>query len=168
MRSDLVGSKYFILINSNTRTSDDTPEAIKRKRDFISGLRRIFLSKNILNFIDITNPEDFKIPIEDLLYKIRIEGQLETAPETGYLHCHIDLLVQHFSTIDIRGDRFGKFFKKIYNLNVFSPPPKLGSDMSLAHSRYLIKGKTVKLNISSLLRHENGPPENYYKDFTLS
>ena len=168
MRDELVSSKYFILINSNTSKHDKSPEAMKRKDDFLAGLKRIFLSPNILNFIDVINPDDSKEKITDLIYQIKIELQLETAPNNGYVHCHVDLTIDHWTTIDVQGRRFTKFFKKFYNLPVFCPIPKLVPNLNLIQTRYLIKGKSrnsLKLRINSIFSQEDGPTLFFSKHY---
>lgn len=154
MRDTLVSSKYHILINSNTHV---TPENKDKLKKFVDGLKRILLSVNILNFIDIINDEDIKTPIQKLLYNIRIESTIETAPNTKYLHSHIKLTIQHFTTVDFNMRRLKKFFKHKIGMSVFAVS-KLASDSSLFETRYQIKDKDrdqMRLKIISDLSPEN-------------
>ncbi len=165
MRDNIVSSSYWFLINSNLNVHN--PLNTKKMVDFKEGIDRIFLSRNLLNFIRVKDEADSKIDKEKLLSEIRSEAILEIGDKNGLLHCHVSTTIYHRSTIKLETNDIAKFFTKNYGFVVYVSPPRLVSDHSVMIKRYQLKNikNYPKLRIESVVIDENGEAKNYYKVF---
>ena len=123
MRLESVSSRYWFEINSNVVATNKSPEAVRKLQDFRDGLDRIFLSKNVLNFIDIIDQEDLEdqIPKQKLISKIDSQAVIEVGPARGFLHAHILVTIIHRTTLRFTTSNCLKkrppFFTSLENLN---------------------------------------------------
>jgi len=163
MRDKLIRSRYFILINSNVSINTTTDIGKKHLQSFLKGMKEIFLSKNILNFIKIKDENDINIPKEKLIADITIEANLEYGDKNDYLHAHADVAIDHKTTLMLVTNRIVKYFAEKYNLSVFIPPPRIISDNSIAVKTYSRKMhiKHNFLYIFARLIQLNGETETY-------
>jgi len=168
MRPKPVLSHFEFMVNSNIPVPfgiDDmsgvkpgTARVSPKLFKFLDGMRRIFLSRNILNFIHITDQKDRKEPKQDLLDKITTECQIEIAPTTRMLHAHITLIVHHRSTIAIQPTDFLVYFKKRYDMSIYASTPRIVSDFGVRNYQYFDKGRLQKpaLRIINSIVHSTG------------
>jgi len=168
MRPKPVCSHLEFMINSNVPvpagiddmneiepgTAGVNPKLFK----FLDGMRRIFLSRNILNFIHVIDQEDRGEPKQDLLDKITTEAQIEIAPTTRMLHAHITLIVYHRTTIEVQPMDFLAYFKKRYGMSIYASMPRIVSDFGVRNYQYFDKGRVQKpaLRIINSIVHSTG------------
>jgi len=166
MRDKIVRSRYFILINSNTSVLNQTPQAQKKLKDFMIGIKKILLTKNILNFIKILDQDDFDVPKEDLINSITSEGVFEVGTQNHYLHLHLDIAIDHRTTLMIVTNRITKYFNYIFNLSVFVPKGRLISDNSVSVKGYSFKTvRRFKCMIKSVIVNIDGKTESFNYTF---
>jgi len=176
MRPKPVISHFEFMVNSNVPVPhgiDDiseiqpgTARVNPKLFKFMDGLRRIFLSRNILNFIHITDKDDKREPKEDLIDKISSEVQVEIAPTTRMLHVHTTLIVHHRTTVAIQPTDFIIYFKNRYGMSIYASVPRILSDLSVRNYRYFDKGRKQKpaLRIINSIIHSSGENmENFNK-----
>jgi hypothetical protein len=162
MRDKIVVSSYFITLNSNVSVwQDDNKDKIK---SFACGIKRIFLSRNVLNFIKILDKDDkATYDIRDLLNEINSEITFEVGPSNGYLHIHGLVTIFHRSTIKLVTNRFTRYFAKKYGLSIFSMPPRIIPNNSGSLKTYSYKdlSSVPRLSILSRVIPINGKPFVY-------
>jgi len=141
MREKYVGSTYLGLINSNVSLNHSTPAKLEKVKKFIEGIKRLFLSSNILNMIEIKDPEDEGIPKDKLIQRINMEVYPEVGPEEGFVHVHYKVQIFHRTTLRLDCNRIANFFKNLYHMSVYAAPPKIISDRSVSMFNYGIKGR---------------------------
>ena len=141
MRLQSVSSRWFLLINSNVKEGNKTPAAMK-KRDFVLALKRIFLSRNILNFITIIDEEDEDMPKDKLISKVESDVALEVGPKTDCLHAHVLITIHHRSTIRFDTNMIMQYIALKYGFSVYASRPQLKDDTSIFFTRY--QEKTLK------------------------
>ena len=167
MRDKIVRSHYFFVVNSNTSIKNKTPEGKKRLEDFVIGLKKIFLSENILNFIRINDEKDKNIPKQKLIMDINTEIDLEYGPENGYLHAHIDMIIDHMSNITLVCNRITKYYADKFGLSVFCPPPRFITDNTHAIKKYSRKmQRYTNLYITTQLINIDGEREIFTKKYS--
>ena len=160
MRDKVVRSKYFILVNSNTSIYNRSPEGRKRLNNFISGIKHIFFTKDVLNFIKILDEDDVDKPLYKLLNEIDIDINFEYGDNNDFLHAHIIVSIDHMSKIKFITNRIVRFFNLKYNMSVFVPPPKLVSDNTVSVVNYAKKQMKKKfLIIASRINYIDGDME---------
>ena len=164
MRPNLVSSSYWFLINSNLNIHNPQPSNQKKIKEFREAINRIFLSRNILNFIEIKDEADQKVPKNELINEIRSEVTLEIGEKIGLLHAHVSITVYHRTTISLNVNGMGNFIRKEYGFSVYTSPPKIISDYSVQIKRYQFKQmkRIPKLKIISVVTDENGMSKNFF------
>jgi hypothetical protein len=167
MRIESVSSRWWMLINSNIKESDTRPEAVRKRKDFVEALKRIFLSKNILNFIDIKDEDDRDMPKEKLISRIDSEVALEVGTKGGFLHAHVLITVHHRSTIRLDSNRIMQYVSLKYNFSIYVSPPQLKPDQSIFFVRY--QEKTMKraprLIIQGRLTFPDGHTDAFFHQY---
>lgn len=161
-RDKLVITFFTGMINSNVSLKKDTPENRQKVAKFIRGLKRIFLSSNILNLIEILPNEergedDRSIPKPDLLGSVESVASVEIGSERGFVHVHYSISVVHFTTLYLNTNTIMKMFKEFEGISVLSGPPKLKNESlsKINHLRYVEKEKTKKRRLLITGRIEN-------------
>lgn len=166
MRDKVVSSYYSFLINSNivVPEHDDKENRVeespvdKKLRRFKDGLKQIFLSKNILNFIHlvgIRDPEtkimaeneDIGMDKKDLIDKIGVECMLEVGPRDRKLHAHVTVQIFHRTTLKFVTNDIITYFAQKKKLSVYVSPPKIISDYSVTLYQYQVKQLRGKPNL---------------------
>lgn len=164
MRDEVVGSGFRLLLNSNTNANSKDPDAIKRMKDFESGLKRLFLSNLFWNFIDITDESDAEnYTINQLFHQASFECMTEIGENNGYLHAHVEISIIHYTSIALNEDRIKRWFRKEYGLRIFSAK-RFVNDSKIYSVRYMTKGKPkrskpiianfINFNGGKLLRYD--------------
>lgn len=164
MRDLPVSSSYWFLINSNCSIHNPHPDSILKLKNFREYINRVFLSRNILNFINITNPDDKNIPKEQLFTELKSEVILEVGDNNNFLHAHITITVYHRTSIRLAIDKLSKFFSHNYHSVIYISPPKIIPDNSVLIKRYQYKAlkKFPLLKIDSTITDELGVSKNYF------
>jgi len=164
MRDNIVSSSYWFLANSNCSNFNPSPANQQKIKNFLEGIKRIFLSRNILNFIDIISEEDKNIPKQDLILEIRSELIEEVGEQNGMVHFHISVTIYHRTTLKLNVNRMAKFFIKMYNQVVYFSPPRIIPDNSVSIKRYQFKTvkRFPKLKINSTLVDIDNKSQNYF------
>jgi len=167
MRDKTVCSKYSFLINSNQPVTDQSPRALRRMNDFLLGLKRVFLSPNIINFILIKDEEDKQYPKPSLLSKIDADVSVEIGPEKKHLHAHVVVTIHHRTTVMLETNRVGRFIMQQYGHPIYVSPPKIIPDNTIALVQYSEKQrrKIHPLIIRSAISTEDGNTEFFNKQF---
>lgn len=139
VRSETVSSRYSLVINSNSTMLNPTPEAIHKREQFQKGIRRIFLSRNILNFIDIIDEDCKGIPKEKLISEISCNVIEEVGGIKGHLHCHLDVAIYHRTSVNLNSPKITKYFAQVMGIAVFAQAPRIVADPTVNIRRYAEK-----------------------------
>jgi hypothetical protein len=164
MRDQVVSSAYLFGINTNTKSDQ------YRIKSFLDGLKRIFLSPNILNFIRINDEEDkAQHNKKDLISKIEIDINTEVGPHNSFVHCHCYVVIYHYTNLTLVGKDIQQYFANKYRIPVTVSPPKIQSDSKIHYIRYLQKQRKsrIPLTIQSRIVPEEGQPQTYYYTFKM-
>lgn len=164
MREEVAGSHYWMTINSNTNANRKDPDSVKRLKAFNDGLKRLFLSHNIFNFIDINDANDAGHKLGDLFHQVKCEVATEIGPTMGYLHAHCQITITHYTSITLNHERIKKWFRKTYGLKVFIAC-WLKRDTSVGDVRYLIKSHQKRTTpiVSNSINFNGGQIVRYDK-----
>lgn len=167
MRDKVVSSSYWFLINSNLNVHNPNPENQKKIKEFREAINRIFLSRNILNFISIIDEADVKIPKPDLLNEIRAEITFEIGSKNGLLHCHCAVTIYHKTTIKFNATDIMKYVRQEYGFSIYVSPARIVADYSVQIKRYQYKEmkKIPRLKINDVVIDENGQPKNFFYSY---
>lgn len=136
MRDKSVSSKYWFVLNSNVRMDDHTPAAAEKRANFFAGLKRVFMSQNILNFVKIKDEDDQSADKKQLISKMTSNVALEVGGTNDYLHAHCTVTIYHRTTVLFDVNDVSKYFYKKYGLTIFGSPPKIIPDPSITIYRY--------------------------------
>ena len=141
MRLESVSSRYWFEINSNVVATNKSPEAVRKLQDFRDGLDRIFLSKNVLKFIDIIDQEDLEdqIPKQKLISKIDSQAVIEVGPARGFLHAHILVTIIHRTTLRFTTNWIARYFNLKYKDSFYVSPGRIKPDLGISFIRYMEK-----------------------------
>lgn len=146
MREEYYGSLYIGLINSNISSKDSR---FREKTDiWINGMKRMFLSSNVLNLIEIKSEEDNDIPKHQLIGTIEFNGVFEIGGKLGMPHCHYRIRIIHKTSVMFNTNRIMDLFRIWYNVSIYAGPPTLVGDRTIGFERYLDKAKTTKIKTS--------------------
>lgn len=174
MRDKVVSSYYSFLINSNIVVPEgegegeggghnkenerDVSDSERKIKIFKDGLKRIFLSTNILNFIHLMGirdkvtkviipNEDIGTNKKDLIDKINTECVLEIGPRDRKLHAHVTVQIYHRTTLKFMTNDIITYFAQKKKISVFVSPPKIISDFSVNLYQYQVKDVEYKLHL---------------------
>jgi len=170
MHDQALVSTYFHQINSNVRYDDHSPEAERKKAIFVEGLKRVYLTDNILNMIIVRNEEDIEeeIPKPTLIQSIEAKLNLEVGDERNFYHCHILLTIRHHSAgLMYVSNRVADYFKHKYGVSFYVSPAIQRQDFSFQYDRYLQKRlkRLPQLVINNTLTYLDGEADVYFKNY---
>lgn len=164
MRSELCISKFFVTINS--QANDSTVESRKKQAIFKKAIEKMFLSTNILNFLQVRNQSDDELySKKDLIYDITVETVFEVGSKQGRLHTHSTITVRHFSTFGMYSKKIIDYFAVKSHISVYAKATWVRSNDVMA-VRYLMKGQKrskKRFEIKSTLRYLDGK-ERVFED----
>lgn len=168
MRDLSVSSMYYILINSNVRNSDDSQQAIVKREDFIKGLKRVFLSDNILNFINILDEADSEFSKPELLTRVQSDVIMEKGDQRDFFHAHITVKIWHRTTLRLCTNDIAQYFNLKYDMSVYVAKPKIVPDYSITYQRYGEKSMENKprLIIQGTLTYRDGDVDHFFNQYT--
>lgn len=158
MREKIVGTKYFLTINSNLT---DTPANKSKLQGFVKGVKRLLLSNNLLNMIRILSPKDEKIPKKQLIQEINTDASIEVGQKVHRVHLHATIMIWHRTTLSLSGIRIHEYLLKQTGLscgvNIRVRDLAKGE---VSTKRYLQKGKPqpkyfLQANLSGLKGKSN-------------